>query len=239
MHTGLVRASEHPDSAGPALDDDATAVRAARPVVTLPAGHHGLSREHVESSQRDRLIAAMIEVTGEVGYGRVTVTDVAKRARTAKRTFYRMFSDKEACFVETYDLVMAGILGQAAAALDPADPPLVRIDRGICAFLAALAADPNAARLGMIECLGAGPLASLHRARAVEAFVEVLITSHDQARGKWHDLEPLTPTAALAVIGAINEPVTMVLLRDSAESLPAMHAELSGILARLLFPSHV
>lgn len=236
MHTGPVRASDHSAAAFQPSVDDAGADRATRPVVTLPAGRHGLSREHVESSQRDRLIAAMIEVTGEVGYGKVTVEEVAKRARTAKRTFYRMFSDKEACFVEAYDFVMTGVLGQAAAALDPADHPLVRIDRGISAFLAALAADPNAARLGMIECLGAGPLASAHRARAVEAFADVLITSHDQARQTWHDLEPLTPTAALAVIGAINEPVTMVLLRGSAESLPRMHGELTEILAHLLFP---
>lgn len=239
MHTGGVRASDHPVAAGHVVVDTAATDRATRPVVTLPAGRHGLSREHVESSQRDRLIAAMIEVTGEVGYGRVTVEEVAKRARTAKRTFYQMFSDKEACFVEAYDFVMSGILGQAVAALDPADHPLVRIERGISAFLAALAADPNAARLGMIECLGAGPLAFAHRARAVEAFVKVLISSHDQSRATWHDLEPLTPTAALAVIGAINEPVTMELLRGSAESLPAMHADLADILARLLFPPRV
>ena len=239
MHTGQVRASDDPVTASHVVADGVGNSRAARPVVTLPAGRHGLSREHVESSQRDRLIAAMIEVTGEVGYGRVTVEEVAKRARTAKRTFYQLFADKEACFVETYDVVMSGILGHAAAALDPAVPPLVRIDRGISAFLSALAADPNAARLGMVESLGAGPLASAHRARAVEAFVEVLISSHDQARETWHDLEPLTPTAALAVIGAINEPVTMGLLRGSAESLPLMHAELSDILSRLLFPLHV
>jgi AcrR family transcriptional regulator len=73
----------------------------------LPRGPHSLSRAEVSANQRGRMIDATIEVVGEKGYAELTVADIIKRAGVSRRAFYEHFSNREACFLATYDTIMA------------------------------------------------------------------------------------------------------------------------------------
>jgi AcrR family transcriptional regulator len=53
------------------------------------------------------MIDATIEVVGEKGYAELTVADVIKRAGVSRRAFYEHFANREACFLATYDTIMA------------------------------------------------------------------------------------------------------------------------------------
>jgi AcrR family transcriptional regulator len=60
----------------------------------LPPGSHGIPAEVVARNQRERLIAAMVEVCAERGYAGASVTDVVKRAGVSSVTFYERFAAK-------------------------------------------------------------------------------------------------------------------------------------------------
>src|SRR3984885_14051990 len=65
----------------------------------LPRGRHKLSRDEVLASQRGRLLRAMEELVGALGYESTTVPQVIKAARVSTATFYRFYADKGHCFI--------------------------------------------------------------------------------------------------------------------------------------------
>ena len=71
----------------------------------LPSGRHGLPRAYVVRSQRERLLEAMVRVAAAKGYEATTVTDVIEVAGVSRATFYEMFDDKAACFLDRKSVV--------------------------------------------------------------------------------------------------------------------------------------
>ena len=51
---------------------------------------------------RERLLEAMLLVSGEIGYEQVAVRHVIERARASRATFYKHFEDREDCFAQAY-----------------------------------------------------------------------------------------------------------------------------------------
>src|ERR1035438_6257575 len=76
----------------------------------LPTGAHGLDPEEVQRDQRERLRTALIELIARRGYQAVRILDVTKLARVSRPTFYSLYADKEALFLDAYD----EIAGRAA-----------------------------------------------------------------------------------------------------------------------------
>ena len=69
----------------------------------LPKGPHGLTREQVEGSQRQRILDAILDVVGEHGYAAATVAHVTKAAGISRTTFYEQFRNKQEAFLTAYD----------------------------------------------------------------------------------------------------------------------------------------
>jgi AcrR family transcriptional regulator len=51
---------------------------------------------------RERLLEAMLLVSGEIGYEKVAVKHVIERAHASRATFYKHFEDREDCFAQAY-----------------------------------------------------------------------------------------------------------------------------------------
>lgn len=83
----------------------------------LPGGHHGLSREQVIESQRERLLAAIVTVVAEQGYRAATVTAICKEASVSSKAFYEFHKDKEDAFCVAFDAVVAHIESLLAEAV--------------------------------------------------------------------------------------------------------------------------
>src|SRR5262245_48790838 len=49
---------------------------------------------------RERLLEAMLVVSGELGYEQVAIRHVIERAKVSRATFYKHFDDREDCFVQ-------------------------------------------------------------------------------------------------------------------------------------------
>jgi AcrR family transcriptional regulator len=128
----------------------------------LPGGHHGLSREQVAESQRERLLAGLAHAVAEHGYRATTITEIVKAASVSSRDFYESFDSKEDCFLAAFDAVLAHLRELIAAAVAPVpDWP----DRVIVALRTALdffAAEPDLARLCLVEPFTASPPIATH-----------------------------------------------------------------------------
>jgi AcrR family transcriptional regulator len=67
-------------------------------VISSPAATHG--RPRVEGEREDEILDACVELVIELGYDRLTMDAVAKRARASKATLYRRWESKASLVVE-------------------------------------------------------------------------------------------------------------------------------------------
>ncbi|GAB2650388.1 TetR/AcrR family transcriptional regulator [Nocardia goodfellowii] len=148
----------------------------------LPRGRHGLPREQVIASQRERILQAMAEAMAENGYVGTSVAVILKRAGVSRETFYEQFRSKEDCFEAAYERAVGSLLTRIAQAsatpqseangTTPPDPD--RTSRILSAYLDGLAAEPAYARLFLVEVYAAGSKAVARRAQLQESFVELM-----------------------------------------------------------------
>jgi AcrR family transcriptional regulator len=190
---------------------------------TLPRGRHKLSRQEVVKSQRERLLRALAEAMAEKGYAGTSVADVLRRARVSRATFYEQFSSKQDCFIAAYELAAGRILDRTQAiAAAPAAAPLELFDRAIRAYLEALAAEPELARLYLIEVYAAGERALAHRAELQQRFADALADGLG-ARG------PSERFACETLVAAISAMVTARLAAGDVEGLMALRQPLVAL----------
>jgi len=123
----------------------------------LPAGRHGYSREQVAHHQRERLIASLAAAVAEKGYAAVTLTDIVEHARVSRRVFYANFEGKEQCFLAAFEVVVDHLRELIAAAVAPVAGWPQQAIAATRATLAFLAAEPDLARLCLLESRAAGP----------------------------------------------------------------------------------
>jgi AcrR family transcriptional regulator len=140
----------------------------------LPAGRHGYSREQVAHHQRERLIAGLAAAVAEKGYAAVTLSDIVGQAKVSRRVFYANFESKEQCFLAAFEVVVSHLRELVAEAVEGiSDWPQRTISAGRAA-LGFLAAEPDLARLCLVESRGAGPAVTARFNEAVGELAPLL-----------------------------------------------------------------
>jgi AcrR family transcriptional regulator len=192
-------ASERSDKhAGPDDQADSYPPELAR----LPPGRHGLPREFVAHNQRERLIAGLAEAIAEHGYSGTTIAHITRHAAVSRRTFYEHFSSKDECFVAAYDTVMSELRERVSQAFEDESKDWPHaIKAGIQAMLQFLAAEPNLARLCMVEALVAGPVVVERYDAAIQSFVPYFSSGREGRSPEV--LERLSPTTEEALVGGM------------------------------------
>src|SRR5689334_17071842 len=84
----------------------------------FPSGIRSLPSDLVSAVQRERLLAAMLRATAELGYREVSVQDVLERSGVSRPTFYEHFENKEDCFLAAYDSAAARLRAQVEGAAE-------------------------------------------------------------------------------------------------------------------------
>ena len=132
-------------------------------VVRLPPGRHGLSRDAVAESQRERLLNGVVEAVVAHGYNATTIAQLIEAASVSRRTFYEHFAGKEECALAAYEMIAAHVEGGLREAeAETVWPERVRAE--LASLLGVFAADPIVARFVLLESLAAGgELAARHR----------------------------------------------------------------------------
>lgn len=182
----------------------------------LPPGRHGLAAQDVASNQRERILAALAASVSSAGYVKATVEDIISRAGVSRKTFYQHFSNKEEAFLAAYDEAAERVASEIEQAYARSSDFVSSSRNALRSALNALAARPDAAMLGVVEVLAAGPKA-LERRNAILYRLTRLITEHTT------DL-PQTPMGshltAETVVGGILEVIYNRVQRGETSQLP-------------------
>jgi len=190
----------------------------------LPPGRHGLPREFVTHNQRERLIAGIAEAVAEHGYSGTTIAHITRAAAVSRRTFYEHFSSKDECFVAAYDAVMVELRERVTAAFEENDDWPHAIKAGIGAMLGFLAAEPNLARLCMVEALVAGPAVVERYDAAIQSFVPYF---QEGREGRSPEvLSRLSPTTEEALVGGMVSLISRRIIAGKAEELEELLPDL-------------
>lgn len=149
----------------------------------LPPGRHGLSREFVQTNQRERLIAGTIAAVAEQGYRDTTVTDISAAAGVSRRTFYGYFSTKEECFLATFDILEEHLFTALKDAGEPNAAWAARVRARVAALLAFFAGNPDLVRFGLIAPPAAGGEMLERNREFLERLVDLLAADSPEGRG--------------------------------------------------------
>lgn len=207
------------------------------PHAPLPRGRNAASREHVAESQRLRLLAAMKLLAARDGYPNVTIAALVAEAGVAKPTFYERFADKEDCIVALIDGLWHEIVAEIVARMPDGSTPYERIGHALTALLEYLAADPDAARVLLVESQRAGSRAIAQLGEAHEAIATLYRTSREELRLLDPSLPPISETRALAAVGAVNEPLMAAVRAGRAAQITELYDELVAVVYSLALAS--
>ncbi len=189
----------------------------------LPHGPHGLGREAVARHQRARLYGGMVESVYQRGYAATSVAHVIALAGVSRRAFYEQFSNKEDCFLATYDALVAASRKRVLKAWLSERGWANRLYAACQLFLEGIASDPRGAYLVLVESLGIGPRGHERLQHTTTAFERVVATGFALTP----DGIALPPLAPRAIVGGVRF-VVIRRLREKRE------AELAGLTDELL-----
>jgi AcrR family transcriptional regulator len=183
----------------------------------LPRGKHGLPREEVVRSQRERLLGAAARVCAERGYDGTTVAAILGEAGVGRETFYELFDDRRACVLAAHQVLLDDLIERIRVAYTGPGEWVERCRATIAALLDWFAADPPAGRFLLVELPAVGPEFHERFEAGFDRFVAVIDSGLDP------DLpEPeLLPATSLAVGAAISR-VYGEVSGGRAEELPTL-----------------
>jgi AcrR family transcriptional regulator/DNA-binding MarR family transcriptional regulator len=206
-----------------------TQLRSAQGSPTLddaPTGAGPLGSEQVSDIQRARILSGMVEVAAGDGYLGAAVARVIARAGVSRRTFYELFQGREDCFLAAFDWGTARARELVVEACGSQRSWRDQVRHGLAALLAFLDAEPELARVCVIEALGAGKLVLERRARILEELTGVLDGHAPKARGG--------PAPLITAEGVIGGAFSVL----HGRLLEQRHAESSGSDAAPLMVLH-
>lgn len=188
----------------------------------LRRGRHGLSREQVLQSQRQRLLIGMLYAVAERGYAATTVTQVVARAAVSRSAFYAQFADREACFLAAYDYALKHVeseLVDADTSMPPETPWRLRLEADIGTYLDVLASEPALALTLHQEVLAVGPAALDRRAQLLAMLAGRIVTMNQIARQQDTALPEVGGEMFALYTGGLDELIRDRLRTTGAEGL--------------------
>ncbi|HEX5713778.1 MAG TPA: TetR/AcrR family transcriptional regulator [Solirubrobacterales bacterium] len=189
----------------------------------LPRGRHGLPRELVTRSQRERLLAAVVRVAAAQGYEATSVADILEEAGVGRESFYELFADKKECMLAARSILVDDLAATIEAAYRESGGSWTdRVRDGLAAMLDWFAADPAAARVVIVELAAIGPDSRKIFQDDFARFTKLL----DDGLEASEPVPGLPQATGLAIGGALAR-VYGEVVRDRAGELPRMLPELT------------
>jgi AcrR family transcriptional regulator len=195
-----------------------------------PTRAQPLDQTAISQHQRERILAATVDLVTKRGYNDTSAERICKKAGVSFPTFRKHFRDKEECFLAAFDeTVDDGIRRVAEAAEAAGEEWGARIMAGLDAVLRRVAERPAQARLCLVEALTAGS-AGIER---YEATARRFIPWLREGRKEMDEGAKLPDVLEETILGG----VAWVIHRKVAIGEAAQAAELrAGLLETLLTP---
>jgi AcrR family transcriptional regulator len=199
----------------------------------LPRGRHKLARGTVRSSQRERLLRAIVECVAQHGFDATSVPMVVSTARVSSNAFYDFFTDKADCFLTACDGV-AGELLEELTSLSAEPDWIQAMRKGTGIYLHWWQERPAFARAYLLSLQAAGERALEQRERTYAMFRAMFADLGRRARAEQPGLPPLAPLIPRILVLTITELVAEEVRAGRAETLLQLEGDLARFAIRLL-----
>jgi AcrR family transcriptional regulator len=171
------------------------------------------------STQRERLLGAMVDLAGRDGLADTTIAHAIARAGVSRPTFYEYFTDRDDCFLAALADIQQQLLADVRSAIEEAAPEHAAKST-IAALVEFANSHPARALVALSEALGGGPGALDVRDRGIADIARLV----EQAERHAPRTAAVPDLCAPALIGGVcrmlatrlrrGEPCTSVLLDD-------------------------
>jgi AcrR family transcriptional regulator len=131
-------------------------------------------RAALPGRQRERILAAVEKLVAEKGRAGASIEAIVKAAGVSSVTFYEHFEGKEECFVAAFDRAVEETVARLREAVSEEAPLPERIHVGLRTLLALVAAEPDRARLCLVEAQAGGPRLSARYQATLDRVAPVL-----------------------------------------------------------------
>jgi len=180
---------------------------------------HGSAATTLTIEPGERLSAAAVAVAAREGYHGLTVGGVARGAGVSRTTFYCHFTDKDSCLLAGYRERVSDLrdcLAEAVSGIPPAERPRALLE----GLLGWLSADPDAARLLLVEAPAASPEIREEHQRTLAAIERLLEASASAGAG------PPLAVPATALLGGVLGVLAIRVLDGEGRQLQELGEEL-------------
>jgi AcrR family transcriptional regulator len=168
-------------------------------LTVVPTGRHGLPPDIVATYQRERLLAATIDLVAKRGYRGTSIDHIVKSAKVGYVAFYELFEGKEDCFLAAFDRIVEETGEALAAAVATETEWPQQICAALETLLKLIAAEPARARVGLVEVQAAGRNAYARYEDAIDGAVPKL----REGRALSVEAATLSDTLEEAILGGI------------------------------------
>jgi len=151
---------------------------------------------------RERILEAMLVVSGEMGYEQVAVRHVIERAQTSRATFYKHFEDREDCFAQAYGDASEWLYRRLIGAAKRRPTWREGLRASLAELLEFCANQPAIAKAIFVEVHAAGAEALARRAEAMKRAADFIDLARLDA-GESETPPQIAPEGIVAGIHAI------------------------------------
>lgn len=173
---------------------------------------------HRTRPSRERLLEAVLLVSGERGYEQIAVQDVIERGEASRATFYKYFSDKEDCFVQAYTDASEWLYRRLISAAKRQPGWREGLRTSLAELLEFCANQPLLSRALFLEPHAAGGKALAQHDKLIERLAEAI----DSARSEIDTRRAPPPVTASFMVGAIETLLRAKLMSDEPRRMPEM-----------------
>jgi AcrR family transcriptional regulator len=167
---------------------------------------------------RQRLLQAVLEVSGELGYEQVAVRHVIERAKASRATFYKYFGGMQDCFTEAHRDASEWLFQRLIGAGRRQPSWREGLRAALAELLELCANQPAIAKALFVEVHAAGEQALAQRADLMERLSRAL----DGARREIPSRQAPPPVTATFIVGAIDTLVCAKLMDGEAKRAPEL-----------------
>jgi AcrR family transcriptional regulator len=179
-------------------------------------------------NRRLRILFAAAEIAERKGYRAATIAEITERAGVERRSFDRVFADKQELLAAVHELTYEHVMAATAGAFFTEASWPERIWDAEVAFIQSIEQYPTLTHVGFVETHAAGPIAAQRLDELLLAFTFFLQEGY-QCEPQGNPPSPL----ALEAIAATNFEIAYTLTRGIANSTMA------GLLPHVTFMSLV
>jgi AcrR family transcriptional regulator len=179
------------------------------------------TRERAAGSERERILAALVEIAAERGYAETTIETILESACLDRPAFDRHFRSKYDCFLTAWQEMNETCMQAMLAAYNSHERWSDKLRAVACEVVESLRGNPTRATFS-VEVLAAGDAARARR----DMTMRVIASLIDAGRNEMEDPESVPHTTAEALAGSAYGQVYSRIVQGRGDELPALVPQL-------------